>query len=203
MKQLIYNPPVGSPPFEWQYSSQNFVVQPPDQPWKKVEEEYEIGPLLHPKLGTKMTEQNNHLKRIRNGVKYGIRQKWVVDEEAKSRGVTPHNTLWVTPQCYRSAKKARNAPLNEYITEMTAAQAQERKFMAEIEQETARKLQAAQKAQDKVLQEAALERERQKAELKREYNADMKKFAEELGVDLAELQAMVAERKKGSQKRAT
>jgi hypothetical protein len=36
--RVFYNPPPGSPPFAFEYSSQEFVFQPPDKYWKKVGE---------------------------------------------------------------------------------------------------------------------------------------------------------------------
>lgn len=71
-ERVFYVPPNGTPPFEFEMSSTLKAFMPPDQYWKKVPEDYEIG---------KIVRQDG----VETGRLRSVRDKWVPDEERNKR----------------------------------------------------------------------------------------------------------------------
>lgn len=186
MIQVVYSPPPGSPPFEFVYSSTRYIIQPPDQRWKEIDEDYVIGSIFHEVTKTP----------IRNYM--GKRKRWVVDEEATAAGDLPDNVKWISESCYHVAKSAANAPLNRYIHTMKDIDARTRIYEEELSQSASVKKAEAERAHHKELQQLAMQHEQQKMALIKQKRADLaaaEKAAKEAGIDLEELKKEIAARK--------
>lgn len=101
MIRVFYKPPAGSKPFLVEASGTTWVIQPPDQYWKQVDEEYIIG---------RQYNQFGHL--LQDGTKMGKRATWVLDEEknralAEGRIDAPDNSAFWSEHVWKQAMKSK------------------------------------------------------------------------------------------------
>lgn len=174
MQQYVYDPPAGSPPFEFMHNGGPIAVQPPDKFWKREVVEHTIG--------VKLDYQGNVKQEVKRP-----RTIWVPDEEknaaAIKSGLKPDNTVWLTKGRFKAAKSQKYAPLNKYLTPVQDADKAFRKSSAERD--------AAHRAEmEKLEKQFELEKQafhdlqvKEIQEMKSSFKATIKAVADEIGVD--------------------
>ena len=175
MEQYVYDPPAGSKPLEFHHNGGPIAIQPPDQFWKREEEEYVVGVKL------------DHQGQVRYEHKR-TRTIWVPDVEknaaAVKSGLKPDNTAWLTKGKFRSAMAGKYQPLNKYLRPVKDIDKAFRKSTAQLEvehNEQLEKMKAQFEAEKRILQDGAL---KEIQEMRASFRGTLQDVANELAVDV-------------------
>lgn len=179
MQQYVYDPPMGSPPFEFLHNGGPISIQPPDQFWIRKTEPV--------KIGIKLDGLGNISREV-----WRDRTIWIVDKDknaaAVKSGLKPDNTRWLTKGQYKSAMAGKYSPLNKYLKPVRDLDKVLRKSTAEREAEHAAHMKTLeqQHEQEKQLLRDTMIREIQ--EMKSDFRATLQGAAKELKVDVEQLE---------------
>lgn len=132
MHKLFYNPPPGTPPFEWLHAGTTYVMYPPDKYWIRGKETYTVGmvPLSNPRFGASEKERYREFTREKD-----CWQEDVSKNELLAQGLAPppRNYAWVSNGALSEAKKRKHAPLNSYLIKESDLVKKHENELAELE----------------------------------------------------------------------
>ena len=190
MQEYVYDPPAGSPPFEFMFNGGPIAVQPPDQFWMRTTE--------RKRIGVKLDAFGNVSREV-----FRDHPKWVEDAERNAAmlesGHRPTNTIWLTKGKYKAAMAGQYQPLNKYLKPVKDLDKALRKSTAERQSEHEAYL-------DKMRKQHEIEKQRLHDVMMREiqemnasYRATLQKVADEVGVKVELLESALMKQREQTQ----
>jgi len=188
---VVYEPPPGSTPFEFVYSSTTYTIQPPDGYWKKVPVKTKVGDILHPTTGKVLSE------------KFTFTEEWVPDPVKTATGKRPTNGLYVTEAQWTVMNSGAYDERKGYLRILHDEEVALNRATARVHADHQAELGEIKRAHVEKAKQLVIEAEKQADALREQIKTgQLAAVAAELGIDPKEMEALAKARKK-SEKRAT